>query len=118
MVGVIMDIINQLLDTVKESQNPEMYYLAIAMVFALLFYIISKFIKMMIIFAVLVSVIIAFSLYKSGGDVGAMLEYMLNAADTIIAKIIDLFTNPDSSIREVFSDLISRFSGETVDEKQ
>lgn len=83
----IADIVNQLLETVKSSNNPELYYLAAAMVLLLAFYIVNKIIKLFIF--MLIGVVLFFGYNAMQGK----------TMDQVVAELMDTFNQISGKVQ-------------------
>lgn len=81
-----MDIVNQLLDTIKASDNPEMYYVAVAMVLILTFYIVGKILRIITFFMMIGMAVVGFN-YMQGKDVNQVLAALSVSANKIVSSV-------------------------------
>ena len=116
----VMNIINQLLDAVKNSQNPEMYYFAAAMVLIIVFYIVGKVLKIITFFLISGVLIFGYNAMQgkdasqiletiqstisqiSGGSAGSAVKNTVNSVEK---------TTGTSGVSGTMSDILSKING-------
>lgn len=95
-----MEFIDQILTTVKNSPNPEMYYLGLAIGLIFVFYVVNKILKIVTFFLIAGVLFFGFTAMQ-GKDISTVLASVTTFVNKTIA---------DGSFKQSFSDLVTSLS--------